>query len=712
MRRLSELVLKTAYHKGRDDIARDFYLPCMEKATQLDRAVAYFRSTTFIVSWPSLRSFIHDGGRYRILCSQVLADVDIKALEEGYGARVDQELAAKFRGEVEGLLNDPVMRAPARVLAALVARRSIDLQIAVLSNDQMRGANGRIFHDKLGIFRDEEQNRVIFKGSMNETWNGLAADGNLESIDVAASWLGPRDLERTNLEDKYFQELWNRTYPGLIVRPFPEVAREEFIRSADPAWEETVETLLLGQEKNFRHAVRVHADARGRTLKPHQASGLASWAANGRRGILSFATGAGKTFTAITAIKQTFERFGEPVLIVVPDTTLFNQWHRELIETMSEFDPQVLRAGAGYTHWRGNVRSWLSESGRNRIVLATVQTASSDEFRGEIPPNRPVFLVADEVHRLGSLAHRRLLADGQFGARLGLSATPERFGDPEGTAAILNFFNGVLEPRYTLQDAIRDNVLTPYFYRPHPIELTEVEAAEWRRISSEVRRLRARITSGDKSPDLQHRLQNRLIARAKVVKQATAKVNLAVQVLESEYRLGQRWLVYCDDLAQLTSVTDALVAKDLTVLPYHSAMEGSREQTLRWLSRRGGIVAAIKCLDEGVDIPAVTHALILASSRNPREFVQRRGRVLRKAVDKPLAYVHDAIVLPVPPDVGQAAPAEEMNDPLTSGEIVRAIEFSQFADNPASAADLRRIALAAGLDWRKLMQLGEEDAED
>lgn len=707
MRRLSDLVLKTAYHKGRDDIARDFYLPCMERATQLDRAVAYFRSTAFVISWPALRSFIRDNGRYRILCSQVLADADVEALRNGYGARIDEELGFKFRTEVEILLSDPVMRAPAQVLAALVALQAIDVQIAILGNSQMSSAGGRIFHDKLGIFRDGEGNRVIFKGSMNETWNGLAADGNLESVDVAASWLGPRDLQRTEAEDAYFQELWTHTYPGVIVRPFPEVAREEFIKAADPSWEETIETLLHKQGSNS------YSDTRGRTLRPHQANGLASWAAQGRRGILAFATGAGKTFTAITAIKESFTRHSEPVLIVVPDATLFSQWLHELAETMHDFSPQILRAGAGHSRWRGHVRNWLSsKSDWRRIVLTTVQTASSDAFRNEIPAEQSVFIVADEVHRLGSPKHRRLLDDERFGARLGLSATPERYGDPDGTAAILNFFGGILEPRYTLQDAIRDHVLTPYFYRPHAVRLTDEETEEWRRVSTEVGRLRARINSNSQTLHLQQRLQSRLIARARIVKKAAAKVDLAVEVLRSEFRAGQRWIVYCEDSSQLATVTDAIIKSGLTALPYHSAMDGDREQTLRWLSRRGGIISAIKCLDEGVDIPAVTHALILASSRNPREFIQRRGRVLRMAPDKPLAYIHDAIVLPPPPTLEESDTKDTATDPFTSGEIVRAIEFAQFADNPASAADLKRIALVAGFDWRKLTPIGEEDADE
>jgi hypothetical protein len=139
-------------------------------------------------------------------------------------------------------------------------------------------------------------------------------------------------------------------------------------------------------------------------------------------------------------------------------------------------------------------------------------------------------------------------------------------------------------------------------------------------------------------------------------------------------------------------------------------MEGDRAETLKWLDRRGGIVVAIKCLDEGVDVPSVTHALILASSKNPREFIQRRGRVLRKAPNKALAYVHDAIVLsPKQPD---AHTLQTKPDPITAGELARAVEFALHAENPAAAADLQQIALQIGIDWRGLIKEGVEDADD
>lgn len=708
MRDLSELTLQVAYHKGRDDIAGDFYLPCMERAARYDRAVGYFRSTAFLIAWPALKSFVERNGAMRVLCSQMLSDEDVTALEQGYAAQADARLGQRLREEVTALLRDPVLRAPATVLAGLVARGTLQLQIAILRESELKSGKGRIFHDKLGLFGDAHGHTVMFKGSMNETWSGLSADGNLESIDVAASWLGGRDLERCEVERAYFDQLWNAQYPGLLVRPFPQVARDELTRAAPPDLEAAIDALLV--DANPVGEARNAADARGRVLKSHQALGLASWAANDRRGILAFATGAGKTFTAITAIREALGSLGETVIVIVPDRTLFSQWDDELRETLADLEPQILRAGAGNNRWRNSLRQWVGPSTRRRLVLATVQTASSTEFLSLIGDARGLMLVADEVHRLGSARHRALMDGAIFDARLGLSATPERYGDPEGTRALLNFFEAILTPRYGLADAIRDNVLTPYFYRPHAIRLDSLEAEAWRKATKEIARLQARHASGDPSPGLGQRLQQALFARARIVKQARAKVDLAVTVISEHYRLGERWLIYCDDSKQLADVDAALASLGITTLSYHSAMGGDRAATLRWLELRGGVVTAIKCLDEGVDIPSVTHALILASSKNPREFVQRRGRVLRRSPGKALAFIHDAIVLP--PSTADGEENAAKTDVLTAGELARAIEFASFSDNPAAGTDLKRIALEAGVDWEELVGRGIEDAED
>jgi superfamily II DNA or RNA helicase len=543
-------------------------------------------------------------------------------------------------------------------------------------------------------------NVVVFKGSMNETWTGLAADGNLESVDVAATWMGARDTDRARNEEAYFADLWADQYPTLKVRPFPEVARAELSLAAPDDWGSLLERL-----SEFSGSETMSQDARGRVLLPHQAAGLASWFANDRRGVLAFATGSGKTFTAITAIREALSKRNEIVLVMVPDLALFSQWLAELKEVANDLGAEILRAGAGGVRWKENLHLWTQPGSRRKIVLATLKTAASSEFRNQLPRDARLMLVADEVHRLGSPFHQSLLNSDIFGARLGLSATPERAGDPAGTGAVLAFFGGILEPRYTLADAIRDQVLVPYFYRPHTVEMSPSEAEQWSEMSKTIRRLQARQKDGKQLEPLNQRLKLLLIRRASIVKHAQAKIQLAINVLRQEFQPGQRWIVYCENLAQLDLVSGALEASGFPNMPYHSKMEGDRTETLKWLDRRGGIVVAIKCLDEGVDIPSVTHALILASSRNPREFVQRRGRVLRKAPNKSLAYVHDAIVLPPASEDN----AEVGSDPLTAGELARAVHFALDADNPASAADLQNIAIDLGLNWQALLEVGTED---
>ncbi len=596
------------------------------------------------------------------------------------------------------MLADERLSEPTRILAALVATNIVELKVAILRRHEST-AHNRIFHDKVGLVRDSRGDTVAFKGSMNETWGGLSEDGNLESVDVFCSWNGGREAERVDEEIRYFDELWRNAYPDLEVRDFPDVAKAELVAAAPSDWTSRLDKL---SQRSYDHDAEPDASpSETRRLRPHQLAGLESWRANQRHGVLAFATGAGKTFTALTAISEAIVTHGEVVLVVVPDRLLFSQWDKELSDLGARLNAKILRAGAGNNAWRDILGTWTSELPGRRIVLATLQTARSEDFLGRISPRRSCFIVADEVHNLGAGAARALLDESRFGARLGLSATPERAGDPEGTAAILGFFGRVLEPRYSLQNAIQDQVLTQYFYYPSPVSLSENEAESWRDITRQIVRLRN--SPRDDHAGGAERLERLYFERAKIVKQASAKVDLAVDVLTRNYSDGDRWLIYCDDVEQLDSVSAALHEAGITTMPYHSAMTGDRAQTLGWLERYGGVVVAIRCLDEGVDIPAVSHALILASSRNPREFVQRRGRVLRRAEGKHLARIYDAIVVP-PARVDAANP-----DPVTAGELARAIEFASGAENPSADAQLRIIAIDSGLDWATVADAGTED---
>ena len=198
-----------------------------------------------------------------------------------------------------------------------------------------------------------------------------------------------------------------------------------------------------------------------------------------------------------------------------------------------------------------------------------------------------------------------------------------------------------------------------------------------------------------------------LIRRSRIAKKATAKVPLARRIIEEGFEEGQHWLIYCEDVAQLDDVKGALRSASVDVSEYHTAMRGDPQATLKWFRDFGGILLSIRCLDEGVDIPVVSHAVVLASSQNPRQFIQRRGRVLRVTPEKKSAVVHDAIVVPnhIETEPSQVA--------LARAEIVRALEFAQSAQNRTATFDIVGIAARMGLAIGDLAATGiEEDVTE
>ncbi|WP_416268605.1 DEAD/DEAH box helicase family protein [Burkholderia cepacia] len=707
MTTLKDLQIKQAYHKPEDDIADAFYLPCMAAAHTYDRAVGYFSSAIYALAWPSLREFVDNGGTIRLICSPVLSDDDVSAMVEGYAARDDDAQGALLKEQFRLLLATPGTVKPAKVLASLVALNVIDIRIAWVG-DVAGGKPKRLFHDKVGIFEDAAGNAVAFKGSMNETWPGLALDGNLESVDVYLSWAGEREQARVTDEQTYFIRLWENQFPGVTTVPLPAVAREALISASDPEhWRELVEEICV--EIQAAADWSPEAKPNGRVPRPHQVAALDAWEARGRRGIFEHATGSGKTFTALCAIKDSFSR-DEVVLVLVPSDLLLRQWIAELRATFDSLGLRLLVCGGGHADWKedGRLRAWTRRGGgAPRLVLATMQTASSTEFMRACRGGPHLFLVADEVHRLGAPQARGVL-ELETGPRLGLSATPVRSGDPAGTAAIFDYFGGVVPPPFTLVDAINAGTLTPYAYNVQRVQLDADEQESWNTLTKEIRKQVAR-SMGAKAPeaDLELRVKMLLIRRARIIKKATQKVQAAVAIVTSAYTRGQHWIVYCDDQIQLASVRDALRAAGCTdIFEYHTAMAGDPRRTLDLFESQGGIVVSIRCLDEGVDIPAVSHALILASSKNSREFIQRRGRVLRKSPTKSLSHVYDVLVTP------QFDPDEPPALAILEGELARAIEFGTHAINPGCITDLQRLAIEHGVDWTQLTNSGIEDDEN
>lgn len=705
---LNSFEFRASYNKAENNIAEEFYLPCMRSAVKYDRISGYFGSTIYIIAWSALKEFIQNNGRMRLICSPYISDTDEEALSEGYSARNNQLLADSIKEEVEALFSSPSLSAPARLLAYLVAEDIIDVKIAV-PGEHFDSDARRMFHDKVGVFSDTLGHSVGFRGSMNETYKGLSSDGNIESIDVFPSWIDARDKTRVDNALRFFERLWHNEVSGVVVYPFPAAIREVLKDKAKGAnWHQLLDEIKVIESVSTKW--KPDKRPSGKTPRPHQTNALEAWVRNDRRGIFEHATGSGKTFTAMCAIRDALDR-NETVLILVPSRDLLTQWYDELRKTITGIPVYYMLCGDGNVEWRkpGALHSWTSAGkAQHRIILSTMDTASSLDFIQNISQGDHIFLVADEVHRLGS-PHRRRVLQLQTGARLGLSATPYRYGDPLGTQELFTYFGGIIPPPFTLEDAIKSGVLTRYFYHPQKLYLSASEQERWNEITEEIRRLIARTGSSGQTTDIisNPSLQRLLINRARIVKNAEGKVPLAISTLRNHYRNGQKWIVYCDNITQLKAVLRGAMAAGFDAFEYYADMVGDREMTLSYFESNGGVLVSIKCLDEGVDIPSTTHALILASSQNPREFVQRRGRILRKSPSKHFAHLYDAITMPVITD--------DENDKslsIISAELSRAIQFGAGAENPACITDLKNIAVDFQIDFNSLKDGGIEDDDE
>jgi superfamily II DNA or RNA helicase len=671
--------LRPRYSSGRDDLIADFFVPCLEAASTYDRAVGFFSSSFFALIDVPIAEFAIRGGKMRLVCSPRLATEDIDAIAAGYEERTT---GAALLREIEESLADPTGRAATSLLATLVASDTIEIKVAFRLVE-----NQGLFHDKVGIFTDADRDRISFTGSANETWSAWSGRANHEYFHAFASWK-PGDDERVEADSSYFEELWQGREADLSVIDFPEVARARLEEFVDP------EGVLAAQHRLQR--AREERLPRP-VLRPHQSEAVCQWTTHGYRGILEHATGSGKTITALACIDGALKA-GKSVLVLVPSLALRRQWYDEMSAYFGAGVEMVLADG-DHDQWRhGSIlRDFLSPGdGQRRIVLATMGTAADLDFVQRIADLPSLLLVADEVHRIGSVRRQQILEiDADW--RLGLSATWERQGDDSGSDAILAYFERVLQPPYTLADAISDGYLCEYRYFVHPLSLTAEEREAWLEITTKISRAMAAADG-----EMTDGVRQLLIRRGRIIKSAAEKVSLAGALLKQRYEPGEAWLVYCDDSRQLAELKDVCSALGMACFEYHTNMEGDGPAALAEFERNGGIMLSINCLDEGVDIPRISHALILASSTTRREFIQRRGRVLRTHESKHRAEIHDLFVEP-----------GGFDDPATArfvrSEMARAQEFvSSAVDSEATKAMLERVGREAGVSFDKGSALGLE----
>ncbi|MBE9192999.1 DNA phosphorothioation system restriction enzyme [Gloeocapsopsis crepidinum LEGE 06123] len=431
-------------------------------------------------------------------------------------------------------------------------------------------------------------------------------------------------------------------------------------------------------------------------LRQYQRQAVASWFANNGRGTLKMATGSGKTITALCIAAQLYQKIGLQVLLVVcPYQHLVTQWAKEC----EKFNLRPILAFENLRKWHSALSTQLYNvrSGNQRFVtiITTNSTLISDGFQSQLKyfPEKTL-IVGDEAHNLGAPRLEECLPR-RVGLRLALSATPERYFDEEGTQSLFDYFGNVLQPEFTLRDAIAQGALVHYLYYPILVELTEAESIAYAKLTKRIGR--ALLFQQRDNISLEN-LENEdltplLMQRARLIGAAENKLN-ALRDLMVNRRETTHTLFYCSDsvqniaqrssLDQLNAVAKTLgVELGFRVSTYTAQTPLQKRENLRYQFETGELqgLVAIRCLDEGVDIPAIRTAVILASSGNPRQFIQRRGRVLRPHPGKERATIFDMIVLP--PELDREALEVERN--LLRKELRRFVEFADLADNSGEA---------------------------
>jgi superfamily II DNA or RNA helicase len=678
-------IIHDEYRSDVNNIHSDFYIPCLANSIKYDRAVGYFTSDSLRLVARGLVSLVRkQNSLMRLIASPVLNDSDAQALgglsSDEARQMISRLIATSFEGAVRHAQHKHL-----EFLAWMIAEGRLQVKLA------FRPKHVGIFHEKIGIFTDDKGHRIAFSGSMNETYAGMV--NNFESFDVFKQ---PVDISRIIKKQKHFDSLWACQHKDLAVIDFTRASAELLQRYRSATFKQPLdEEELFGIPVSPTISKYLLPTYIGKLSSPaqrqprdYQLQAIQAWNSNGNTGVMEMATGTGKTVTALFALERLQQMHGKMViLILAPYKHLCKQWGREV----EGFGLKPVMCYDSSSRWVDLLESQLealdSTKGGTLVVCATNATFSQNkEFLTILRGCQSTkCIVGDEVHNLGSDQARKVLPR-EFSVRLGLSATPERSGDDDGTDAIINYF-GKTVFEYDLEKAMKNGFLTPYEYDFSIVEMTELEAKEYAELTKKYARL-----ANSNDPKEKEMAELILFQRSNLAGAAYNKVKVLIDRLMSDpLRKG---LIYCSP----GEVTDGLGTvlgsqKDLVSAAFaqcnppirarqfvHETDDDERDLMVKEISEDSiqGLIA-IKCLDEGVDVPCLEQAYILASSRNYRQTVQRRGRLLRNSPGKLKAKLVDFIL--VPPGWTRGRAGEPWEVSLVNGEIKRAQEFAVLASN-------------------------------
>jgi superfamily II DNA or RNA helicase len=660
-----------AYRTGAKHEPVEFYLNGIANAKKADLLLGYFSFATINLLSIGFAKFLYNGGKLRVVANNVLTPKDKDTI--GMVSEIDDEDDELIDlTDIEKLANrlNEYGTHFFRCIAWLIKKGRIEILLV-----RPKGKMG-VSHYKSGVFYDDEH-QVGFKASCNFTPYGMLE--NLEEVDVFLSWENSRSSKAIKSQQEYFEEIIEKKNDAVEYVSFDEIETsirnkfgsaelEELIKSEKElielkkksylkkSYSETLEIIgeeiaLIANEPKFPFNSKP---------RDYQIEAYNNWLENDMHGIFAMATGTGKTITSLNCALEVYKKQKSyQILILVPTNDLLNQW----VDEVKSFNFREVMAVSSKTDDERKLASLSAEftfgSNRNFVIITTYATFVRSKFQQYIKSlPKETLLIADEAHNVGANQVKQAFKNLTFNRRIALSATPKRKYDLEGSKQMEGFFKDSVPYTYTysMEKAIEKGVLCHYDYYPVLVRLNDDEFERYQEITIQLMKFFDAETGRFKESEIVNAL---LLKRKRVIHKASNKLAAFRSILKKEFKKRgslKYTFVYVPEGLDIEDSEKRIIAdynnaamqidESIRVAAYLGGTPNKKGILESFSQGEIDLLTSMKCLDEGVDVPRTETAIFCSSTGNPRQFIQRRGRVLRKHTDKQKATVYDLVVVP------------------------------------------------------------------
>lgn len=715
-----------------------FFSEALCNATQFDIKLGFFSSSAINVLADGFAAFLYNGGKMRMVINDILSMEDKQAIMAGESDVTIPYFDLQNLQVIKDTLSERD-RHFFECLAWLIRNERLELKIVVPKDGEgIAHSKCGMFTDGLNrIAFDGSCNfsrTALISNIENITifcdWDGKSDVFRIDDIneDFERTFSGQDNsvnyLKAEEVKDSIVHNFNRKEIGDLLNEEIELIAKRQisdFPKSIQVCLERAKKKVTGLIEKLNEYPIMSINEEKPRfpfdEPREYQKLAYENWKANGQKGLFAMATGTGKTLTSLNCLLNIYKKFHfYKALILVPTITLVEQWEEECRKFNFK---HIIKVCSKNLNWKSEVDAIklkedfnVADEEPSFIIIATYASFARESIFRELvgfskKTCKQLLLIADEAHNMGAGRILDRLGGVKFLRRIGLSATPKRQFDETGNYAIMDFFgcHDGYTFEYDMQEAINNGFLCRYRYYPHLVKLNDSEMAEYMRISLQLAKFfNADDENFPKSDDILMRL---LLKRKRIIHKAKNKEAIFREIIHNRYTEKgnlKYTLVYVPegakpddntsdmfDTAETVATDDYSenlidvytqivqdVSKTTTVKKFTSVVKGRNEILDKYAKGEIEVLTSMKCLDEGVDVPRSEMAIFCASTGNPRQFIQRRGRILRKHPDKHLAIIHDLVVAP---EINSSMENYNMERSLLRGELNRVRDFAVLSEN-------------------------------